>query len=80
MITADQERRLQLLEAYVVEETAKAPRAFWEGFQEIADDLDKAVFAEDGDAELIERYTTLLANADDAGYAVPDEAMDGPIE
>ena len=80
MITSDQEARLQQLEIYVVEATGKTARLFWEGFHAIADDLDKQVFTDDADAELVERYTNLLANADDAGFVVPDEAMDLPRE
>jgi len=78
MITPDQEERLQRLEAYVVEATDKSPKAFWEGFEEIAHDLDKEVFALDADASLLECYTSLLANADEAGFMVPAEAMDNP--
>ena len=78
MITPKQEDRLAQLEAYVVEATGKSPVEFWQGFEEIAADLDTEVFADDADGELVERYTSLLANADEAGFAVPPEAMGGP--
>lgn len=78
MITPKQEDRLAKLEAYVVEATGKSPVEFWQGFEEISADLDTEVFADDADGELVERYTSLLANADEAGFAVPAEAMGGP--
>ena len=78
MITPDQECRLVKLEGYVVEAADKPPAEFWQGFEEISADLDTEVFANDADGELVERYTSLLANADEAGFAVPPEAMGGP--
>jgi len=75
MITPKQEDRLAKLEAYVVEATGKSPVEFWRGFEEVSGHLDREAFAADADAELLERYTSLLANADEAGFAVPPEAM-----
>lgn len=77
-MTPDQELRLQLLEAYVVEKSEKTPREFWQGFQAMARNLDLEVYEEDAEPELRERYTSLLANADEAGFTVPEEAMDEP--
>lgn len=79
MITPDQEERLVKLEAYVVEATGKSPAQFWQGFDEVSDNLDGEAFAKDADDELLERYTSLLANADEAGFVVPLEAM-GALE
>lgn len=75
MMTPEQEDRLVKLEAYVVEATSKSPADFWRGFEEISGDLDRDVFADDADDELLERYTSLLANADEAGFVVPLDAM-----
>jgi len=77
-MTQDQERRLVLLEAYVVETTGKSPNEFWQGFHTLSEDLDQEAFSDDADAVLLERYTALLANADEAGFMVPDEAMEEP--
>jgi hypothetical protein len=74
----DRERRLELLEAYVVKGSGKSPQEFWVGFQDLASDLDLEAFAEDAEPELRERYTALLANADEAGFVVPEEAMEEP--
>ena len=78
MITPEQEDRLVKLEAYVVEATSKSPVEFWHGFEQVSGHLDREAFAEDADAELLESYTSLLANADEAGFAVPPEAMGFP--
>ena len=75
MITSDQEERLVKLEAYVVAATGKSPAEFWRGFGEIAQNLDSEAFAAEADGELLGRYTSLLANANEAGLAVPPEAM-----
>jgi hypothetical protein len=78
-MTPSQDRRLLLLEAYVVEGSGKTSSQFWKGFQEIARDLDREAFADDAEPDLRERYTSLLANADEAGFVVPGEAMEQPI-
>ncbi|AXA84466.1 hypothetical protein DCD74_11885 [Lysobacter oculi] len=75
MMTPDQECRLVKLEAYVVEAAGKSPGEFWRGFDDLAGDLGEEAYADDADGELIERYTSLLANADEGGFAVPPEAM-----
>lgn len=80
MITLNQEDRLVKLEAYVVQAAGKSPAEFWRGFEDVSGDLDREAFADCADAELLERYTSLLANADEAGFAVPPEAMEGPQE
>lgn len=79
-ITPDQERRLAELEAYVVDTTDKSPTAYWDGFHEVSLGLDLEAFAQDADAELLGRYTNLLANADELGFKVPDNAMREPGE
>lgn len=79
MITPDQEERLVKLEAYVVEAAGKSPAEFWRGFEEISSELERDVFADNADGELLERYTCLLANADEGGFVVPLEAM-GTLE
>lgn len=76
MITPDQECRLVKLETYVVA-ADKSPAEFWRGFDELAGDLGREAYAGDADGELIERYTSVLANADEGGLAVPPEAMGG---
>lgn len=75
MITPEQEDRLVKLEDYVVEATGTPLREFWRGFAEIAQNLDSEAFAAEADGELLGRYTSLLANANEAGLAVPPEAM-----
>ena len=77
MITPEQECRLVKLEAYVVEAAGLSPAAFWRGFHELAGDLGREAYADDADGELIERYTSVLANADEGGLAAPPEAMGG---
>ena len=75
MITPDQECRLVKLEAYVVTAADKSPAEFWCDFDELAGDLGREAYAVDADGDLIERYTSLLANADEGGFAVPPEEM-----
>jgi len=75
MSTRQEEDRFVKVEAHVVEAISKSPADFWRGFEEISGDLDRDAFADDADDELLERYTSLLANADEAGFVVPLEAM-----
>lgn len=76
MIPPEQEDRLVRLKAYVVEASGKSPAEFWRGFHELAGDLGREAYADDADGELLERYTCLLANADEGGFVVPLEAME----
>ena len=75
MITPDQECRLLKLESHVVEAADKSPGEFWCGFDELAGDLGREAYAVDVNGDLVERYTSLLANAYEGGFAVPPEAM-----
>ena len=58
-----------------MEATSKSPADFWRGFEELSGDLDSDAFADDADDELLERCTSLLANADETGFVVPLQAM-----
>lgn len=66
------------LDAYVTrfERSGKTARDFWTGFDAIEGDLGKLAFSDDAEPELRERFTAILANADDAGFAVPLEQLD----
>ena len=72
---------LDALDAYVLgfERSGKTARDFWQGFGALEGDLSTRAFADDSAAELRERYCEVLANADDAGYAVPDEMLGEPF-
>lgn len=48
---------------------------FWAGWDAIAGNLVDQVWAEDADPELREAFTGLLAIADDAGWAVPQDQI-----
>lgn len=78
MLSQDLTDRLDALDAYVTrfERSGKTARDFWAGFDAIEGDLGKLAFADDAEPELRERFTAILANADDAGYAVPPEQLD----
>lgn len=66
---------IQHLHTYVVEGTAagKSLAEFWQGFDSLAGDLNARAFADDAPDDLREAYCEVLGNADDAGYAAPDE-------
>ena len=82
MITPEQEIRLTALMAWVgkFDRTGKTRRQFWSAFEEQEGDLGKLAFAGGADTVLAERYTDILAMADDMGYAGPDEIMDEVME
>lgn len=44
---------------------------FWIEFAGLADGVDKRAYDDDADPELHEAFCEVLANADDAGFAVP---------
>ena len=46
---------------------------FWAEWDNIAGNLVDEVWSSNADPELREAFTDLLASADDAGWAVPDE-------
>lgn len=71
--------RLQALERYVFEfeRGERSNSEFWMGFDALAGNLCQWAFADEAEPELRERYCAILANADDMGYAVPDEEL-GP--
>lgn len=46
---------------------------FWDGFWALAGDLDARAFSDEVEPELRERYSEILAMADDAGFMVPSE-------
>lgn len=77
MISQDLQDRLDALDAYVIQFdcTEKSARDFWAGFDAICGDLGERAFSEDVAPELRERFTAILANADDAGFVVPLEML-----
>ncbi len=83
MISQDLQGQLDALDAYVSQfDRAKTAREFWVGFEAIEGDLGERAFAADADPELLEQFTAILANADEAGFAVPaamlDDSFSGP--
>lgn len=44
---------------------------FWIEFAALSDGIDKRAYEDDADPELHEAFCEVLANADDAGFAVP---------
>lgn len=77
-MTPDQQRKIEELHAFVVgyARAGKTRRQFWAEFDAIAGDLGKLAFADDASPDLCEQYCEVLANADDAGFAGPDEQLD----
>jgi len=66
--------RLDALAEYLTTvDHAISPTEFWAGWDRLAGDLAKKVWSDDATPELREAFTELLACADDAGWAVPDE-------
>lgn len=78
MLATDLETRLDDPLNFVCsyERGGKTPRDFWNAFDASAGDLHRLAWADDADPELRERFTEILACADDAGFAVPEEFMD----
>lgn len=64
---------------HTFERAGKSAADFWDTFASIEGDLGTRAFSDDAKPELRERYCEVLANADDAGYAVPDEVMGEPF-
>jgi hypothetical protein len=68
------DQRLAKLAKYLAEVDSNTAQAdFWAGWDRIAGDLCQQVWADDADPDVREAYTDLLADADDAGWAVPLE-------
>ena len=66
--------RLAELVAYLAKADHTTTHAdFWAGWDAIAGDLADQAWDDNADPELREAFTDLLAAADDAGWAVPDE-------
>ena len=74
------DHRLDALERYVFEfeRGERSNSEFWEGFDALAGDLCQWAFADEAEPELRERYCAILANADDMGFAVPDDKLGPP--
>lgn len=68
-------RLAQLSEYLTTIDHSMTHAEFWAGWDRIAGDLVDQVWAIDADLELREHFTDLLASADNAGWAVPDEQM-----
>lgn len=79
MVTKTQADTLDALQAHVrtFNRQGRTNREFWERFDQIAGTLGQQAMAPDAPPALRDRYVDLLADADDAGYAVPD-AVDPP--
>lgn len=77
-MTPDHARQLDALETLVrsFDRHGKSRRQFWDEFEALAGDMEQLAFAADADPELSNRYTDILAMADDAGYAGPDDQLD----
>ena len=77
MLSQELTNRLDALDAYVIQfnRAEGSARDFWAGFEAIEGDLGERAFAEDAEPELRERFTEILANADDAGFAAPLEML-----
>lgn len=78
MLSIELETKLEQLLEFVCryERKDKTPRDFWGAFDAEAGALAKLAWADEADPELRERFTEILACADDAGFAVPEEFMD----
>ena len=77
-MTSDHTHQLDALESFVrsFDRSGKTRRQFWEEFGDVAGELEGLAFAADGDPHLSDRYTDILAMADHAGYAGPDDQLD----
>lgn len=76
---ADLHARLETLSEYVDRfPRSGTPAEFWAGFEALEGDLGSQAFADDVEPEVRERFCEILANADDAGWAVPDDNMHSP--
>lgn len=75
-------QRLEALAAFVIDydRRGKTRRQFWDAFDAQAGDLNSIAMADDADPEWTERYCEILADADDAGYTVPEERLDEPFD
>jgi hypothetical protein len=64
---------IDALHALIVESSHAGGEAaeFWRAFDALAGDLGARAFADDADGDLREAWCEVLANADDAGFAVP---------
>lgn len=73
MLHQDTLARLDELERFVgkYDRDALEPTDFWDGFHAIAGTIESRAFADDCDPELRERYTAILAVADERGFMVP---------
>lgn len=66
--------RLDALADYLARADHSTSHAeFWAGWDRLAGDMAAEVWSDDASPEMREGYTDLLANADDAGWVVPDE-------
>ena len=76
MLDQDILSRLDELETFVGKYGSEDLDAtdFWDGFHAIAGPIETAAFADDADPELRERYTAILAVADERGFMVPPTA------
>ena len=72
--------RLQAPERYVFQfqRVEHSNSVFWTGVDALAGDLCQWAFADEAEPELRERYCAILANADDMGFAVPDDKLGPP--
>lgn len=70
MLDKDTLERLDELERFVGEYSSENLSAtdFWDGFWAVAHTLDERAFADDAEPELRERYTNILAVADERGF------------
>lgn len=77
-MTPAQHEALEALSSFVIgyQRTGRTRRQFWEEFHARAAAFDADAFADDADPDLRERYFEILADADDAGYSVPDDRLD----
>lgn len=78
MLDKDTLVRLEELETFVGKYGSDdlEPTDFWDGFHAIAGPIECRAFADDCDPELRERYTAILAVADERGFMVPEELTD----
>lgn len=75
ILDAETSQRLDELKGFVSRYRREDLSAtdFWDGFWALVGDLDARAFSENVEPELRERYTEILAMADDAGFMVPNE-------
>ena len=81
-MTPAQARMIEQLHQFVIgyARAGKTRRQFWAEFDAIAGDLGALAFSDDASAELREQYCEVLANADDAGFAAPEDQLDEVME